>query len=113
MAADTNPKTDTPTAAAPALPAWAEDLRRRYLRGEASMFVLHGNVFDTVLYRGASLSLSDFLAGPLLAETKETIVSFALVEVRSKEEVIELSRRFWALVGDGEGDIRQVYGPEE
>ena len=28
------------------LPAWAEDLRRRYLRGEASMFVLHGNVYD-------------------------------------------------------------------
>ena len=26
------------------LPVWAEDLRRRYLRGEASMFVLHGNV---------------------------------------------------------------------
>ena len=32
------------------LPAWAEDLRRRYLRGEASMFVLHGNVYDVVLY---------------------------------------------------------------
>jgi hypothetical protein len=45
-------------------------------------------------------------------ETKETIVSFALVEVASKEEVLELGRRFWAIVGDGEGDIRQVYGPE-
>jgi hypothetical protein len=46
------------------------------------------------------------------AEAKETIVSFALLDVRSKEEAIELSRRFWAIVGDGEGDIRQVYGPE-
>ncbi len=45
-------------------------------------------------------------------EAKETIVSFALIDVRSKEEAIELSRRFWAIVKDGEGDIRQVFGPE-
>jgi hypothetical protein len=52
-----------------------------------------------------------FTDGPY-AEAKEVIVSFALVETRSKEEALELSRRFWALVRDGEGDIRQVYGPE-
>jgi hypothetical protein len=45
------------------------------------------------------------------AEAKETIVSFALLDVRSKAEAVELSRRFWAIIGDGEGDIRQVYGP--
>lgn len=45
------------------------------------------------------------------AEAKEAIVSFALIDVRSKEEAIELSKRFWAIVKDGEGDIRQVYGP--
>ncbi len=38
--------------AARVLPAWAEDLRRRYVRGEASMFVLHGNVFDAVVQDG-------------------------------------------------------------
>ena len=58
------------------LPGWAEDLRRRYLRGESSMFVLHGNVYDVVLHGGKMLSLSDFLAGVLLKETKETIVLF-------------------------------------
>lgn len=42
----------------------------------------------------------------------ETIVSFALLDVRSKEEALELARRFWAIVKDGEGDIRQVFGPE-
>jgi hypothetical protein len=52
-----------------------------------------------------------FTDGPY-AESKETIVSFALIDVRSREEAIELSRRFWAIVGDGEGDIRQVFGPE-
>jgi len=45
-------------------------------------------------------------------EAKETIVSFALIDVRSKEEAIELAKRFWAIVKDGEGDIRQVFGPE-
>jgi len=47
------------------------------------------------------------------AEAKETIVSFALIEVRSKAEAIEMAKRFWKLVGDGEGDIRQVFGPED
>jgi hypothetical protein len=56
---------------------------------------------------GGKVTLTD---GPY-AETKETIVSFALIEVRSKEEAIELARQFWQLVGDGEGDIRQVFGP--
>jgi hypothetical protein len=45
------------------------------------------------------------------AETKEAIVSFALIDVRSEQEAIELSKRFWAIVKDGEGDIRRVYGP--
>jgi hypothetical protein len=62
-----------------------------------------------VVAEGGKITATD---GPF-AETKETIVSFALVEVRSRDEVIELSRRFWALVGEGEGDIRQVYGPGE
>ncbi len=57
---------------------------------------------------GGRVSFTD---GPY-AESKETIVSFALLDVRSKEEAIELGRRFWAIVKDGEGDIRQVYGPE-
>jgi hypothetical protein len=54
-----------------------------------------------------SITLTD---GPF-AESKEVIVSFALIEVRSKEEALELTRRFWTIVGDGEGDVRQVFGP--
>lgn len=50
-----------------------------------------------------------FTDGPF-TESKEVIVSFALIEVRSEGEALELSRRFWAMVGDGEGDIRQVNG---
>jgi len=57
------------------LPAWAEDLRRRYVRGEASMFVLHGNVFDAVVQDGLR-SLSAFLTDVLLSDTKDTIVAY-------------------------------------
>jgi hypothetical protein len=57
---------------------------------------------------GGRITVTD---GPF-TEAKETILSFALIEVRSKEEAIELSRRFWQIAGSGEGQIRQVYGPE-
>ncbi len=56
---------------------------------------------------GGKITVTD---GPF-AEAKEAIVSFALIDVRSKEEAIELSKRFWKIAGDGEGDIRQVFGP--
>jgi hypothetical protein len=57
---------------------------------------------------GGEITVTD---GPF-TEAKEAIVSFALIDVRSKEEAVELSKRFWKIVGDGEGDIRQVFGPE-
>src|SRR5689334_13114549 len=58
------------------LPAWAEDLRRRYLRGEASMFVLHGNVYDVVIVNRKLMSLTEFLTDVLLKEPKETIAVY-------------------------------------
>jgi hypothetical protein len=57
---------------------------------------------------GGKVTVTD---GPF-TESKETILSFALVEVRSKDEAIELAKRFWLIVGNGEGAIRQVYGPQ-
>ncbi len=56
---------------------------------------------------GGSVTFTD---GPF-TESKEVIVSFALVEARSEEEALELSRRFWNIAGDGEGDVRRVFGP--
>ncbi|HVF49264.1 MAG TPA: AAA family ATPase [Pyrinomonadaceae bacterium] len=58
------------------LPAWAEDVRRRYLRGESSMFVLHGNVYDVVIHRKQLMSLTEFLTDVLLKDSKETIAVF-------------------------------------
>jgi len=58
------------------LPGWADDLRRRYLRGEASIFVLHGNVYDVVLSGGRTLTLTEFLGNVLLKESKDTIAVY-------------------------------------
>lgn len=58
------------------LPVWAEDLRRRYLRGEASMFVLHGNVYDVVLCNRRMMALTEFLTDVLLKDSKETIAVY-------------------------------------
>ena len=60
------------------LPTWAEELRKRYLRGESSMFILHGNVFDAVLSDGKMLSLTEFLTTVLLKESRENIIVYNL-----------------------------------
>ncbi len=59
-----------------ALPSWAEDLRRRYRRGEASIFVLTGNVYDSVLANGKVVTLTDFLGNVLMKESKDTIAAY-------------------------------------
>lgn len=56
---------------------------------------------------GDEITVTD---GPY-TEAKEAIGGFALVEVRSKEEAIELARRFRRIVGDGESLVHQVFGP--
>jgi SpoVK/Ycf46/Vps4 family AAA+-type ATPase len=72
------PKTVDAPPVARQLPDWAEELRNRYLRGEASMFLLHGNVYDVVLQDGKMMGLSDFLATALLRDSKQTIVLYNL-----------------------------------
>jgi AAA+ superfamily predicted ATPase len=59
-------------------PAWAEELRQRYRRGEASQFILHGNVFDVVAWDGKLIPLGTYLAEHLLGETKDIVVVFNL-----------------------------------
>ncbi|MCC6807633.1 MAG: ATP-binding protein [Deltaproteobacteria bacterium] len=60
----------------PTLPDWANDLRQRYLRGEAAQFILHGNVHDVVLHEGKELPIEEFLATVMLGGNKDTIVSY-------------------------------------
>jgi hypothetical protein len=56
---------------------------------------------------GDEITVTD---GPF-AEAKEAVGGFALVEVRSKEEAIEMARRFRKIVGDGVSVVQQVFGP--
>jgi hypothetical protein len=46
--------------------------------------------------------------GPF-AETKELIASYALFEVKSREEAVEWTRRFLDVLGEGECTIYQVF----
>jgi hypothetical protein len=51
------------------------------------------------------LSVTD---GPF-TEAKEVVGGFAILKVNSKEEAIELTRKFLAVAGDGECELRQIY----
>lgn len=55
---------------------------------------------------GGKVTVTD---GPF-TEAKEAVVGFALVEAKSREEAIELSKRFWQVAGDGQGEIYEVFG---
>ena len=63
------------------------------------------------LRRGGKLSVVD---GPF-TETKEVIGGYAILEAASKEEAIELTRRFLKVHGndwDIDCEVRQLDGPE-
>jgi AAA+ superfamily predicted ATPase len=64
----------------PVLPAWAEELRARYLAGEASLFLLHGNVRDLHSWQDEKgerrwLDLREFLES-FLERTREIVAYF-------------------------------------
>jgi hypothetical protein len=58
---------------------------------------------------GGQITVTD---GPF-SEAKEAVIGWAIVEVKSKDEAIELSKRFWQIVGDGEGTIQRIFEPGE
>ena len=45
--------------------------------------------------------------GPF-AETKELICGYAIIQVRSKAEAVEWTKRFLSVVGEGESEVRQM-----
>jgi hypothetical protein len=59
---------------------------------------------------GGKLTVTD---GPF-TETKELVGGFALLQTKSKEEAIELAKRFLNFVGgEGECEVRQLYEPSD
>jgi len=56
---------------------------------------------------GGKLTVTD---GPFI-EAKELIAGFAVIQVNSKEEAVEWATRFRKIIGEGESEIVQVFGP--
>src|SRR5919199_1465687 len=76
------------------LPVWAEDLRRRYLRGEASMFVLHGNVYDVVIQQKLMLSLTENLTDlspKLVSNPKVAVVEVPMPDRETRKSAALLA----------------------
>jgi hypothetical protein len=62
---------------------------------------------------GGKVTVTD---GPF-TESKEIIGGYAIVEVKSKEEAVEMFKNFWLLHAEimgpsyvGEGEVRQMFG---
>ena len=58
-----------------------------------------------VRHTGGEFIVTD---GPF-AETKEAIGGFALMQFKSRPEMIDWTKRFLAVAGDGESEMRKVY----
>jgi hypothetical protein len=65
---------------------------------------------------GGKVTVTD---GPF-AEAKEVLGGYAIVQVESKDEAVELARRFWEIHAEvlgpayvGEGEIRRMYEPSD
>ena len=105
---DRNPAPPTPEQAA-AIDKFMTELR--------SSGVLQDSGAIMPLSRGARVRFSggkfSVLDGPF-PETKELIVGFVIVKLPSLKEALELARRFFTAVGgDSEGDIQELFQPDE
>jgi hypothetical protein len=58
---------------------------------------------------GGKFTVTD---GPFV-EAKELMGGFEVINVKSLDEAIEWAKRFRTIVGDGESEIVQVFGPED
>ncbi|HUR94812.1 MAG TPA: YciI family protein [Gemmatimonadales bacterium] len=66
--------------------------------------------------KGARVEISEgkftVTDGPF-TETKELVAGYAIIDVQSKQEAIELARRFLAVMGEGQSEIRLMHdGPD-
>jgi hypothetical protein len=60
-----------------------------------------------IVNRSGEVTITD---GPF-TEAKEAVVGWAIVNVESEEQAIELSRRFYEIVGEGSGTIQRIFEP--
>lgn len=58
---------------------------------------------------GGKFTVTD---GPFI-ELKELLAGWAVIRAKSLDEAIEWCKRFRNIVGDGESEIVQIFGPED
>ena len=58
---------------------------------------------------GGKFTVTD---GPFI-ELKELMGGWAVIRAKSLDEAVEWCKRFRSIVGDGESEIVQVFGPED
>ena len=76
---------------------------------QAGILVLTGGLQRPTKGTRARLSAGQFTVDGPYAETKELIDGFALIEVKSLEDALDVARRFMTVAGDGEAEVLAVY----
>lgn len=77
-----------------------------------------GKVLDTggIQFHGSEVRYQDgdfTVTDGSFAEAKELIAGFAIVSAESREEAFALSQRFFEAAGNGTGEVRQLFGPDD
>lgn len=80
---------------------------------KAGVLVATGGMLPSSMGARVRLSNGKFTVtdGPF-PEAKEVMAGWAIVEVNSKAEAIDVARRFMSIAGDGEGEVRQLTDPQ-
>ena len=68
---------------------------------------VHFSATSVRVHKGADGKVT-VIDGPF-AETKEVLGGYALLKAANKEEVVELTRRFLSVAGQGTCEIHQLY----
>ena len=76
---------------------------------KAGILIMTGGLTRPSKGTRVKLSGGNFTVDGPYAETKELIDGFALIEVESREEAIEVARRFMTVAGDGHAEVLAVY----
>ena len=113
LAYDPHYDPDSPEAAAPPSPELMAEMGKFIGEAmQAGVLVTTGALQPKgtrLRLSGGKFTVTD---GPFI-ELKELMGGWAVIRAKSLEEAIEWCKRFRKIVGDGESEIVQVFGPDD
>ena len=105
---------DPKTAGGPPSPEHMAEMGKLMAEGKSAGWLVDTGAWLPLTQGGAKVKRSadgiTVVDGPF-AETKEAIAGWALLQANSREEVIELTKRFLKVAGNGECVLRQIMEP--